>query len=116
LVNIFVPSVRTINRFPGAPTLAHEHYKGLRIKQTQHDTLSYLVLARASTFCMAGDSELVGECIESSQIYTANVQETPELVARAFVGEKFAQVRIKHADGRCLNDNLGDPDSKFCRV
>ncbi|GAB1517939.1 hypothetical protein RhiTH_000995 [Rhizoctonia solani] len=79
-------------RLIGAPTLAHEHYKGLRIKQTQHDTLSHLVLARASTFCMAGDSELVGECIESSQIYTANVQETPELVARAFVGEKFAQV------------------------
>ncbi|CAE6339576.1 unnamed protein product [Rhizoctonia solani] len=79
-------------RLIGAPTLAHEHYKGLRIKQTQHDTLSYLVLARASTFCMAGDSELVGECIESSQIYTANVQETPELVARAFVGEKFAQI------------------------
>ncbi|CAE6412720.1 unnamed protein product [Rhizoctonia solani] len=81
-----------IYRLIGAPTLAHEHYKGLRIKQTQHDTLSHLVLARASTFCLAGDSELVGECIESSQIYTANVQETPELVARAFVGEKFAQI------------------------
>ncbi|ELU45017.1 actin cytoskeleton organization protein [Rhizoctonia solani AG-1 IA] len=92
-------------RLIGAPTLAHEHYKGLRIKQTQHDTLSHLVLARASTFCMAGDSELVGECIESSQIYTANVQETPELVARAFVGEKFAQVRIKRADGRSHHDN-----------
>ncbi|CAE6517233.1 unnamed protein product [Rhizoctonia solani] len=81
-----------IYRLIGAPTLAHEHYKGLRIKQTQHDTLSYLVLARASTFSSAGESELVGECIESSQIYTANVQETPELVARAFVGEKFAQI------------------------
>ncbi|CAE6516858.1 unnamed protein product [Rhizoctonia solani] len=81
-----------IYRLIGAPTLAHEHYKGLRVKQTQHDTLSHLVLARASTFCLAGDSELVGECIESSQIYTANVQETPELVARAFLGEKFAQI------------------------
>ncbi|KAJ1309542.1 hypothetical protein OPQ81_006315 [Rhizoctonia solani] len=81
-----------IYRLIGAPTLAHEHYKGLRIKQTQHDTLSHLVLARASTFCLAGDSELVSECIESSQIYTANVQETPELVARAFLGEKFAQI------------------------
>ncbi|CUA68104.1 Phagocyte signaling-impaired protein [Rhizoctonia solani] len=81
-----------IYRLIGAPTLAHEHYKGLRVKQTQHDTLSHLVLARASTFCLAGNSELVGECIESSQIYTANVQETPELVARAFVGEKFAQI------------------------
>ncbi|KDN48980.1 hypothetical protein RSAG8_02333, partial [Rhizoctonia solani AG-8 WAC10335] len=81
-----------IYRLIGAPTLAHEHYKGLRAKQTQHDTLSYLVLARASTFCLAGNSELVGECIESSQIYTANVQETPELVARAFLGEKFAQI------------------------
>ncbi|KAG8748303.1 hypothetical protein FRC10_007694 [Ceratobasidium sp. 414] len=75
-----------------APTLAHEHYKGLRIKQMQSDSLSHLVLARASTFCLAGDSELVNECIESSQIYTSNVQETPEMVARAFVQEKYAQV------------------------
>jgi hypothetical protein len=76
----------------GAPTLAHEHYKGLRIKQMQTDSLSHLILARASTFCLAGDSELVTECIESSQIYTSNVQETPEMVARAFIQEKYAQV------------------------
>ncbi|KAG8715795.1 hypothetical protein FRC08_010170 [Ceratobasidium sp. 394] len=79
-------------RLIGAPTLAHDHYKGLRIKQMQSDSLSHLVLARASTFCLAGDSELVNECIESSQIYTSNVQETPEMVARAFVQEKYAQV------------------------
>ncbi|KAG9120166.1 hypothetical protein FRC07_004447 [Ceratobasidium sp. 392] len=79
-------------RLIGAPTLAHDHYKGLRIKQMQSDSLSHLVLARASTFCLAGDSELVAECVESSQIYTANVQETPEMVARAFVQEKYAQV------------------------
>ncbi|QRV85892.1 phagocyte signaling-impaired protein [Ceratobasidium sp. AG-Ba] len=79
-------------RLLGAPTLAHEHYKGLRIKQIQSDSLSHLVLARASTFCLAGDSELVNECVESSQIYTSNVQETPEMVARAFVSEKYAQI------------------------
>lgn len=81
-----------IYRLIGAPTLAHEHYRGLRVKQMQSDSLSHLVLARASTFCLAGESELVGECIESSQIYTANVQETPEMVARAFAQEKYAQV------------------------
>ncbi|KAF8609944.1 actin cytoskeleton organization protein [Ceratobasidium sp. AG-I] len=81
-----------IYRLIGAPTLAHDHYKGLRVKQMQADSLSHLVLARASTFCLAGDSELVNECIESSQIYTSNVQETPEMVARAFVHEKYSQV------------------------
>jgi len=64
-------------RFPGAPSLALEQYRALQVKQIQHDTLSHLILSRASTFSLAatGDLTLATECIESTQIYLSNSQE-----------------------------------------
>jgi N-terminal acetyltransferase B complex non-catalytic subunit len=61
----------------GASSLALEHYRALRIKQIQHDTLSHLLLARASTFSLSstGDLTLASECLESTQIYLSNSQE-----------------------------------------
>ena len=61
----------------GAPSLALEHYRAMNIKQVQHDTLSHLILSRASTFSMAasGDLTLASECLESTQIYLSNSQE-----------------------------------------
>jgi hypothetical protein len=61
----------------GAPALALEHYRIMQIKQVQHDTLSHLILSRATTFSLAsvGDLTLATECLESTQIYVSNSQE-----------------------------------------
>jgi N-terminal acetyltransferase B complex non-catalytic subunit len=66
----------------GAPALALEHYRAMQIKQIQHDTLSHLVLSRASTFSLAstGDLTLASECLESTQIYLSNSQEVSRLL------------------------------------
>jgi hypothetical protein len=49
----------------------------MQIKQVQHDTLSHLILSRATTFSLAsiGDLTLATECLESTQIYVSNSQE-----------------------------------------
>ena len=64
-------------RKPGAASSALEHYRGLKLKQIQHDTLSHLILSRASTFSLVatGDLTYSSECGESSQIYVANSSE-----------------------------------------
>lgn len=61
----------------GAPSPALEHYRALNPKQIQNDTLSHLILSRASTFSLAatGDLTYSSECGESSQIYIANSSE-----------------------------------------
>ncbi|KAJ2932908.1 hypothetical protein H1R20_g4212, partial [Candolleomyces eurysporus] len=83
-----------VYRLVGAPSLALEHYRALRIKQVQHDTLSHLILSRASTFSLAstGDITYSTECIEASHIYLNNSQETPEFVTRAFNSERYSQI------------------------
>lgn len=49
----------------------------MQIKQVQHDTLSHLILSRATAFSLAsiGDLTLATECLESTQIYVSNSQE-----------------------------------------
>jgi len=78
----------------GAPYLALEHYRIMGIKQVQHDTLSHFILSRASTFSLAstGDLTLATECLESTQIYISNSQETSDFVVRAFTAEKYSQI------------------------
>ncbi|KAJ3875923.1 actin cytoskeleton organization protein [Lentinula edodes] len=83
-----------IYRLLGAPSVALEHYRLLRIKQVQNDTLSHFILSRCSTFSLAasGDLTLTSECLESSQIYVSNSQETNDYVIRAFSAEKYSQI------------------------
>ncbi|KAJ6502477.1 actin cytoskeleton organization protein [Mycena sanguinolenta] len=83
-----------IYRLLGAASMALEHYRNMQIKQIEYDTLSHFVLARSSTFSLAasGDLTLATECIESSQIYISNTQDTGEYIARAFTGEKYSQI------------------------
>ncbi|KJA27088.1 hypothetical protein HYPSUDRAFT_35639 [Hypholoma sublateritium FD-334 SS-4] len=83
-----------IYRLLGAPTLALEHYRVMQIKQIQNDTLSHLILSRASTFSTAsnGDLTFASECLESTQIYLSNSQETSDFVVRAFTSEKYSQI------------------------
>ncbi|KAF8212156.1 actin cytoskeleton organization protein [Mycena galopus ATCC 62051] len=83
-----------IYRLLGAPSMALEHYRVMQIKQVEYDTLSHFILSRASTFSLAasGDLTLATECIESSQIYISNGQDTGEYIARAFTGEKYSQI------------------------
>ncbi|KAH9484364.1 N-alpha-acetyltransferase 25, NatB auxiliary subunit [Psilocybe cubensis] len=77
-----------------APALALEHYRAMHIKQVQNDTLSHLILSRASTFSLGsiGDLTLLTECLESTQIYLSNTQETGDFIARAFQSEKYSQI------------------------
>ncbi|KAL0946591.1 hypothetical protein HGRIS_012792 [Hohenbuehelia grisea] len=83
-----------IYRLLGAPSVALEHYRGLNLKQVQHDTLSHILLSRASTFSLAstGDLTFATECLETSQIYVSNSQETADFVVRAFTQEKYSQI------------------------
>ena len=66
-----------IYRLLGAPSLAVEHYRGIKVKQVQNDTLSHFILSRASTFSLSsvGDLTFTTECLESSRIYMANSEE-----------------------------------------
>ncbi len=61
----------------GAPQLALDHYRLLNVKQVQNDTMSYLILSRATNFSLAatGDLTYVSECLESSHVYFSNSQE-----------------------------------------
>ncbi|KAF9052875.1 N-acetyltransferase B complex non catalytic subunit-domain-containing protein [Panaeolus papilionaceus] len=81
-------------RLLGAPLPALEHYRALNIKQVQNDTLSHLILSRASTFSLAssGDLTLSSECLEATQIYLSNSQETGDFIVRAFSAEKYSQI------------------------
>ncbi|KDQ60955.1 hypothetical protein JAAARDRAFT_31952 [Jaapia argillacea MUCL 33604] len=83
-----------IYRLLGAATLALEHYRSMNVKQVQNDTLSHLILARASTFSTAstGDLTFATECLESSQIYMSNSQETSDFIVRAFTQEKYSMI------------------------
>ncbi|KAF8910991.1 actin cytoskeleton organization protein [Gymnopilus junonius] len=81
-------------RLLGASNAALEHYRAMQVKQVQHDTLSHLILSRASTFSLSatGDITLSTECLESTQIYLSNSQETGDFIVRAFTGEKYSQI------------------------
>ncbi|KIJ69304.1 hypothetical protein HYDPIDRAFT_105904 [Hydnomerulius pinastri MD-312] len=83
-----------IYRILGAPSLALDHYRSMNVKQVQNDTLSHLILTRASTFSLAASGDLTypSECLESSQIYLANSQETSDFIIRAFTAEKYTQI------------------------
>ncbi|KAF5373874.1 hypothetical protein D9758_000631 [Tetrapyrgos nigripes] len=83
-----------IYRLLGAPSLALEHYRLMRIKQVQNDTLSHFLFSRTSAFSLAstGDLTLSTECIEASQVYLSNSQETSDFVIRAFNAEKYSQI------------------------
>ncbi|KAK0228730.1 actin cytoskeleton organization protein [Armillaria fumosa] len=81
-------------RILGAPSLALEHYRAMRIKQIQNDTLSHFLFSRSSIFSLApsGDLTLMSEYIEASQVYINNSQDTPEYIVRAFTSEKYSQI------------------------
>ncbi|TFK54787.1 hypothetical protein OE88DRAFT_1653277 [Heliocybe sulcata] len=83
-----------IYRLLGASSLALEHYRDLNVKQVQNDTLSHLILARVSTFSLAGSGDITysNECLESSHIYMNNSQETSDWIVRAFTQEKYSQI------------------------
>ncbi|KAK2466858.1 hypothetical protein APHAL10511_001116 [Amanita phalloides] len=95
-------------RLLGAPSLALEHYRALHVKQIQHDTLSHLILSRASTFSLSstGDLTLASECLEATQIYLSNSQETGDYIVRAFTTEKYSQIPEFFAFEERLDNSL----------
>lgn len=83
-----------IYRLLGAPQLALDHYRLLNLKQVQNDTMSYLILSRATNFSLAatGDLTYASECLEASHVYFNNSQETSEFIVKAFGTEKYSQI------------------------
>lgn len=65
----------------GAPSLALDHYRGLRLKQIQNDTLSHFMLSRVSTFSLSsiGDLTMITEALEATQIHLSNTQEVSSI-------------------------------------
>ncbi|KAH9951453.1 actin cytoskeleton organization protein [Amylocystis lapponica] len=87
-------SLVRIYRLLCAPSLALEQYRAINVKQIQNDTLSHFLLSRASLFSLSstGDLTYSSECLESSQIYLTNSQDTAEFIVRAFSTEKYTQI------------------------
>ncbi|KAJ7581325.1 actin cytoskeleton organization protein [Mycena floridula] len=85
-----------IYRLLGAAHIALEHYRAMNVKQVQTDTLSHFILDRGSTFGMGpaaiGDLTMISECLEATQIYASNTNETGEYIVRAFSLEKYSQI------------------------
>ncbi|KZO97767.1 hypothetical protein CALVIDRAFT_60044 [Calocera viscosa TUFC12733] len=81
-------------RLLGASSLCLEHYRATNVRTVQHDTLSWLVLNRATTFstCASGDISYLTECLEASAIYADNWTETGEMITKAFQYEKYSQI------------------------
>ncbi|KZT51165.1 hypothetical protein CALCODRAFT_503854 [Calocera cornea HHB12733] len=81
-------------RLLGASSLCLDHYRATNVRTVQHDTLSWLVLNRATTFstCASGDISYLTECLEASAIYADNWTETGEMITKAFQYEKYSQI------------------------
>ncbi|EJU05253.1 hypothetical protein DACRYDRAFT_19822 [Dacryopinax primogenitus] len=81
-------------RLLGASSLCLDHYRETNVRTVQHDTLSWLVLNRATTFstCASGDISYLTECLEASAIYADNWTETGEMITKAFQYEKYSQI------------------------
>ncbi|OCB92030.1 actin cytoskeleton organization protein [Sanghuangporus baumii] len=94
-----------LHQLLSAPALALQHYRAMRIKQMQSDTLSHFLLARASTYSLAasGDLTLTTECVEASNIYASNSQDTSEFIVRAFAQEKYSQANLIEFEERLDN-------------
>lgn len=61
----------------GAQPLALKHYKHLRIRSLQHETLSHFIMDRVTSWSCANDGDLrmIHEALEASQIYQDNTLE-----------------------------------------
>ncbi|KAI9509646.1 N-acetyltransferase B complex non catalytic subunit-domain-containing protein [Russula earlei] len=90
---IHLELVRIYRRL-GAPQLALDHYRLLNVKQVQNDTMSHLILSRATNFSLAatGDLAYASQCLEASHIYFSNSQDTSEFIVKAFGTEKYSQI------------------------
>ncbi|KAF8325563.1 N-acetyltransferase B complex non catalytic subunit-domain-containing protein [Cantharellus anzutake] len=78
----------------GAYSLAVQHYKKLDIKSVQNETLSHFILSRATSFSLAnnGDLSVLEEAVLASQIYQENINDTPGLLIKVFLNEKYSQI------------------------
>lgn len=74
----------------GAWSYASEVYQSLQIKQTQKDTLSFMLYEHA-TYEYASTAHITG--LRTSQtIYAANRQETPEMLCKAYEHGSYSRV------------------------
>ncbi|KAM0753776.1 actin cytoskeleton organization protein [Meredithblackwellia eburnea MCA 4105] len=83
-----------LTRLLGASSLAHSHFKLLGTKSIQHDTLSHVVLGRASTFAVGGTSDqgVISETTIVQRWYKTGEQEASEMPVRAFNLDNFTKI------------------------
>jgi N-terminal acetyltransferase B complex non-catalytic subunit len=80
----------------GAPKLALMHYEVLEPKQIQHDTLSHILLTRASAFSLAaiGDATMLSQVASSVRWYRAGEAEAADACVRTWSTSTFTKVRL----------------------
>ncbi|KAH8104335.1 hypothetical protein DFH11DRAFT_1883463 [Phellopilus nigrolimitatus] len=92
-----------------APSLALQHYRAMRVKQVQNDTLSHFVLSCTATFSLAADCDLIltQERVESSQIYATNSPGVrPRLSSERSRQREYSQVTNLNAFEDRLDNSL----------
>lgn len=84
-----------LTRLLGASSLSLTHYRLLGIKSIQYDTLSHLVLGRASTFSVAAgnDPGVLEEAFKAAKWYVTGEHEATEMCVRAFSFHNLTKVR-----------------------
>lgn len=87
--------VYSFNFSQGAHSLAKKHYAALNLRTLQNETLSHFIMDRATTWCVANDGDLgmIQEALDVSGVWQDNVVETPEMLTKALLFEKYSQVR-----------------------
>lgn len=83
-----------ICRHLGASSLALTHFRILGAKAIQHDTLSHLVLTRASTFAVASgtDAGVFEEALVAGKWYRSGENEAADMAVRVFNFQCYSKV------------------------
>ncbi|KAK4698451.1 N-terminal acetyltransferase B complex non-catalytic subunit, partial [Phenoliferia sp. Uapishka_3] len=79
-------------RLLGSPSLALKHFRILDVKSVQFDTLSHVILSRATTFAVGHDPALSEEVASAQKWYKAGESEASEMPVRAFSYGNYSKI------------------------
>ncbi|GAA5830210.1 hypothetical protein JCM11251_001269 [Rhodosporidiobolus azoricus] len=83
-------------RLLGAPSASLTHYRPLGVKNIQYDTLSHLVVGRAATFAIEGNTGKEGGVFEAAaeteRWYKNGMKEAQEMVVKALNYNTYSKV------------------------
>ncbi|GEM09601.1 actin cytoskeleton organization protein [Rhodotorula toruloides] len=116
--------ILTINilRLLGASSAALAHYRIFGVKNVQYDTLSHIVMARASTFAIESgkDVGVFDVALATSTWYTSGQREAREMVVKAFNTNALSKIEdfseFRHRLSNSLQDGLTTLETLRMRV